>query len=289
MAELSHALANYGLTLNRTKTTLLTGKHYADYVTSQLGGNGDRADVLRAIDLHYDPYSDRSEADYEELKETVENLEIRTLLDVELRKAQPDNFLVTQIGRTLKLHNPDVALQLCNTLLAPTNLHAFRASWSTIMRGIASVRSDEKFAEIFEKLDLLLDGVPRYSEHLLVSEASFLHYLRTIRFGRTDARAAYVLSRFQRTTSQTIRRSCIDCWRQWKDRDSFISVLNRWPELKAEEGRMLWVAAGDFGDDGKKFQNQRRGSLEKAWALGIERQNKPAFYSLFSKWSEKRG
>jgi hypothetical protein len=136
LAVLSHALADYGLTLNRTKTTLLISKHYVDYVRSQLGDDSEAANKLREIDVHFDPYSDTAESDYRELKETVEAMDIRLLLDLELRKGQPETFLVTQIGRTLKLHDPEVTLQLCRTLLAPTNLHAFRASWSTIMRGI---------------------------------------------------------------------------------------------------------------------------------------------------------
>src|SRR5690606_20219700 len=121
---------------------------------------------------------------------------VQTLLDLELNKAQPDTFLVAQIGRTLKLHHPDVALQLCKTLLSPRNLHAFRASWSTIMRGIAAVRADQAFAEIFEGLDVLLDDIPNSSGHLLASDASCLHYLRTLRFRKTERRGQYIRQLF---------------------------------------------------------------------------------------------
>ncbi len=106
LAVLSHALADYGLTLNRTKTTFLSSKHFCDYAQAQLRGGGEEANKLREIDLKFDPYSDRAEEDYEELKETVQSLEVRTLLDLELNKGQPDVFLVAQIGRTLKLHSP---------------------------------------------------------------------------------------------------------------------------------------------------------------------------------------
>jgi hypothetical protein len=128
LAILSHALADYGLTLNRTKTIFLTSRHYIDYVRAQLAGSGGEADKLSEIDLHFDPYSDHPDSDFQELQAIVETLDIAALLNSELRKAQPDTFLVTQIGRTLKLHNPEAALQLCRTLLSPGNLHAFRGS-----------------------------------------------------------------------------------------------------------------------------------------------------------------
>src|SRR5262249_11221689 len=145
------------------------------------------ANKLSQIDLHFDPYSDTAQSDYSELKGVVESLNIQALLDGELRKAQPDTFLVTQIGRTLRLHDPKTALELCRTLLSPGNLHAFRASWSTIMRGIATVCAEEMFSVIHGALDELLDAVPSHSPHLLSAEVSCLHYLRAIRFRRTQA------------------------------------------------------------------------------------------------------
>lgn len=284
LAILSHALADYGLTLNRTKTTFLTGRHFCDYVRTQLGGESDDAAKLREIDLHFDPYSDTRDDDYDELKATVESLEIRTLLDLEINKGQPDTFLVAQIGRTLKFHSPDVALQLCGTLLSSKNLHAFRASWSTIMRGVAAVRSDDEFSEISPGIDKLLDKIPEHSPHLLLTEASCLHYLRTIRFRRTDDRGRYVSNLHSRTSSQSIKRACIDCWRHWKDRPSFISIRNKWNAISPEEQRMLWLAAGEFGDDGKNFKGQEKRSALKYWALGIEKDGRPSFASIYEKW-----
>lgn len=287
LAILSHALADYGLTLNRTKTILLAAKHFVDYVRAQLGGSGDGANKLSEIDLHFDPYSDTAHADYTALKGVVESLNVRELLDGELRKAQPDNFLVTQIGRTLRLHDPTAALQLCETLLSPGNLHAFRASWSTIMRGVAAVCTDEEFKSIHKELDDLLDAIPDHSPHLLSAEVSCLHYLRTIRFRRTQVRAAYVLKLHSISSSETVRRACLDCWRIWRDRTSFIRERNKWNALKVEEQRMLWYAASEFGDEGQKFRDQVRKSLAVAWKLGFERANQRTFAFAFRDWASK--
>jgi hypothetical protein len=282
---LSNALADYGLTLNRTKTTFLTSKHYVDYVKAQLRSGDSEANKLLEIDLHFDPYSDTAESDYDELKEIVESLDIHALLNSELHKSQPDTFLMTQIGRTLKLHNPEAALQLCTTLLSSKNLHAFRASWSTILRGVSAVCADDRFASIFDGLDRLLDDVPIHSPHLLSAEVSRLHYLRAIRFRRTQNRAEFVFHTYETVAAQTVRRACIDCWRLWKDRTSFIRERNRWDSLKPEEQRMVWLAAAEFGDEGERFRRQVKQSLANAWRLGIERNNTSTFMSLYSDWS----
>jgi hypothetical protein len=161
---LAQALLDYGLALNKSKTVFLSSKHYQDYVQVQLGDQDDEAVKLRSIDLKFDPYSDEPHVDYESLKETVESLEVRRLLNRELVKALPDNFLVAQIGRTMRLHPPETALEIATTLLGSKNLHAFRSSFSNIMRGIAHLRSDGDFTEIHGEIDTLLDAVPEHSE-----------------------------------------------------------------------------------------------------------------------------
>jgi Reverse transcriptase (RNA-dependent DNA polymerase) len=286
LSVLSHALADYGLTLNRTKTIILTAKHYVDYVKTQLGTSDDQANKLAEIDLQFDPYSDTSESDYNELKEIVEGLDIRALLDSELRKAQPDTFLVTQIGRTLRLHDPGAALQLCKTMLSPKNLHAFRASWSTIMRGVSSVCADARFMVIHEDLDKLLDAIPAHSPHLLLAEVSCLHYLRTLRFRRTQERAGFVQKIHSSMSSETVKCACLDCWRLWKDRPTFTRERNKWNSLSVEEQRMPWFSAAQFGDEGIRFRSQVRNSAANGWRLGFERASEPTFASIFCNWTE---
>lgn len=76
LSVLSHALADYGLSLNRTKTTILTAKHYADYVSLQLGVQDDEASQLRQVDRYFDPYSGSSHSDFEELRDTIIQLQV---------------------------------------------------------------------------------------------------------------------------------------------------------------------------------------------------------------------
>lgn len=284
LSMLSHALADYGLSLSRTKTIFLSTKHYADYVSTQLGSDDTEAGALREIDLHFDPYSDTAIADYESLRQTVGTLEIQKLLNRELEKALPDTFLVTQIGRTLRLHEPAVAIQLATTLLTPGNLHAFRASWSTIMRGIANLRSTAEFGEISTSLDNLLDRIPIHSPHLLQAEASLLHYLRTLRFQSTDPRSAFVHRTYESSRSDTVKRACIDCWRHWRDRDRFTLVRNRWDELSMECQRLLWLWSYAMGDQGDGVRRQLQQNIRHGWRLGVERQTVPSYASIYEGW-----
>lgn len=284
LSELSHALADYGLSLNRSKTTILSAKHYRDFISAQLGEGEDASLALRELDLHFDPYSDNANAEYEKLKHSFEKIDISFLLDLEREKSQPDAFVLAQIGRALKFQEPAVAVQLCATLLDPKNLDSFRASWSKIMRGIYAVRSNDEFTSIFTEIDALLDRIPTAGGHLLVPEANMLHFLRVLRFTRTDLRGAFVRQTYATTASTSVRRACIDCWRHWADRSNFTRLRNQWQNLGADEQRTLWLAAGAFGDEGLKTRDQLRGSLAQAWQLGIEKEASGSFAACYEDW-----
>ncbi|CAB3676927.1 RNA-directed DNA polymerase [Achromobacter kerstersii] len=300
---LAHSLMDYGLTLNKSKTVFLTSKHYQDYVKAQLGAGDGEATKLRDIDLKFDPYSDSPRDDYESLKATVETLEVRRLLARELEKSLPDNFLVAQISRTMPLHEPSAALEIAITLLSKENLHAFRSSFSTIMRGFANLRSNPDFSQIYKTLDMLLDEVPAHSAHLLKVDANLLHYLRCLRFTSSIKRSQFVRLTFDETQLDTVRRACIDCWRGWKDRRVFNYLRNRWAQMTVECQRLFWLFSHCFGDEGDKARQQFKRAAAANWELGVElpfdevadrakiskhpRGTEPRFPAVFTEWAKE--
>ncbi|WP_081695004.1 RNA-directed DNA polymerase [Bordetella trematum] len=297
LAVLAQCLMDYGLTLNKSKTVLLSTKHYCDYVRAQLGDD-EEATKLRSIDLRFDPYSDNAEQEYESLRETVESLEVRQLLNRELEKALPDSFLVTQIGRTMRLHSPEAALDLARTLLSEQNLHAFRASFSTIMRGVVNLRSDENFAAIHEDIDGILDEIPIHSAHLLKVDTSMLHYLRSLRFASNAARSRFLRQLFDSSQHSAIRRGCIECWRGWGDRGAFNNLRNNWARLTPECQRSYWLASFSCGDEGRAARRQGQRAALQSWSLGVEpqidandlenhpRRTEPKFAEMYLAWAE---
>lgn len=289
LSTLSMALADYGLSLNRTKTTTLSERHYIHYIQTQIGlsTSEDNASKLKQIDLHFDPYSDNPEEDYEELRNTVDQLEVTTLLELELDKAQPDTFLISQISRTLKLQSPPVAAQLCRTILSPGNLHSFRASWSTIMRGIYSLRNDSTFTAIHDELDRMLDGVLIHSSHLLVPQTNILFFLRVLKLHYSEPRAAFVYQEvYRQTHSATVKRACIECWRAWQSRERFMASTNEIPQLSVYEQQMVWLMSFEFPDEGSHFRHQAKRSMMRSWELGFEDALPSSFASLFIDWAQ---
>jgi hypothetical protein len=214
---------------------------------------------------------------------------IQFLLDLEREKSQPDTFVLAQISRSLKFQDPITALQLCATLLDSKNLDAFRASWSKIMRGVYAVRALAEFEIVHGRIDELLDRIPIEASHLLTPEANMLHYLRIARFKRTEPRGRFVRQAYDQSSSNSVRRACIDCWSHWGDRASFTRLRNQWQNLSADEQRMLWLAAGKFGDEGGHAKKQLRRTLELGWQIGFEGEQGATFATLYQDWANNAG
>jgi hypothetical protein len=154
------------------------------------------------------------------------------------------------------------------------------------MRGVYSVRANAEFEAVFQQIDDLLDRVPEAASHLLTPEANTLHYLRVIRFKRTDIRGRLVRRLYSETSSQAVKRACIECWQHWGDRASFTRLRNQWQNLGPDEQRMVWLAAGVFGDDGAHARGQLRRSLSQVWRLGFETDSGLTFASSYEEWTK---
>lgn len=307
LASLSRSLSDYGLSLNKSKTTFLSASHYKNFISSQLNSENEQAGKLKELDIYFDPYSDDPHADYEDLKNAINDIDVVSLLETEVFKTQPDAYLVAQITRTLQYQSAHAAEQLCRTLLNPSNLNSFRGSWSKIMKGISKVRGNDEFRVIHSVLDDCIDLVIDQCGHLLQPEVNLLHFFRVIRLHKTKARASFVSEKFRSSTYYSVKRACVECWRSWQDRPSFLSAINNYDSFSIDLQRMLWLASYKFGDEGNHFRARVKKKIENGWALGIEPElpreqlegNKNSkkepgalkdinsFSSLYKEWSSK--
>jgi hypothetical protein len=153
------------------------------------------------------------------------------------------------------------------------------------MRGVYGVRSNIEFELVFDEIDARLDAIPETVPHLLMPEVNTLHYLRILRFKKTEKRAQYVRHLFDDTASLAVKRACIECWQYWIDMPNFTRLRNQWATMSPEVQRMLWLAASRFGDDGQRAQQQLRRNALQYWALGMEQGSGGSFADLFIEWA----
>jgi hypothetical protein len=102
-----YLLKNEGLSIQKTKTQVLTTTEYVGQVKNLLEGDDDPKNVERSsfmkLHIHFDPYSMNAEEEYEALKNNLANFDILNLLKEELRKSKIQQAMGKQLLSAVSL------------------------------------------------------------------------------------------------------------------------------------------------------------------------------------------
>jgi len=288
LSKLSSFLSSYGLSLNKNKTIILSSNHYKNFIQSQISSDNTTESKLKEIDLYFDPYTDEASEDYEELKQKVEDIDLFEALAGERDKSQPDKFVISQISRTLNFLDEKTALQLSLSLLERDNLNAFRASISTIFRSINRILKSEAGEELKTPINKALDEVITNCRYLLVPDTNKLFFLRAIRNYHSAERARFVSQAYADSTSLTVKRACLECWRSWKQQADFNYLKSHWSTMSEPESRMFWLVSFVFPSSGRHFRQNEAGTLANRWRLGIEDSSMLSFSNIYKDWASNQ-
>jgi len=55
--------------------------------------------------------------------------------------------------------------------------------------------------------------------------------------------------------------------------------------MPEEAKRLMWLAAGVFGDEGEKFRLQVKSSVQQSWRVGAEQPGQSDFASIYMDWA----
>jgi hypothetical protein len=100
-----HLMESQGLNLQKQKTRILTRSEFINIIESRFsteaGGANDEARALfMELDLHYDPYSETPEEDYDQLKADLGEFDVIKLLSEELQKSRIHQQFSSQLLRS---------------------------------------------------------------------------------------------------------------------------------------------------------------------------------------------
>lgn len=130
---------NQGSVLQRSKTRILSSSEYraSRPLIADDESELDDDDIIAAkaklfqISLYYDPYSTTAASDYEDLKSSLENLDIIGILNHEIRKSRTHVPTINRIVQALRHVHPQIAGNAILTIV--TNLETFYPCLSGIL------------------------------------------------------------------------------------------------------------------------------------------------------------
>jgi len=264
LVSLSEALLNNeGLTIQKTKTRILTSSEFLETSTfsdiniPEDGEEKSKRDFLK-IHIHYDPYSDTAEDDYKALRDELGKFDIVGMLASEMQKTRVQEGLTRKLIKAIahideRAKNPAVLSLL-------DNLHVLYPIFTTVMILLVSIIEDlkeETKERIFSKLRELLES----KSYICQVPVNLAFGIRVLSYDNSDETDTALINVYSETTSMIIKKDIILILAK-HNADYWISnQLKHFNTTSPWEKRALLISSYILEDEGKEWRKRIKTTL----------------------------
>jgi hypothetical protein len=243
---LSDKLANDGLSLQKQKTKILTAEEFADINR-----------LLDPLPID-DPYSLTAEEDYEELKSTINEIDIVGILSREVGKAAIDQPVAKQAIDALKALDGPMQEQALQILLDKENLLTLLPVFPTVMRAVRGLYLGLSEVGMLRVDKALVDLYQGHSP-LLAVELNVSYFIQAISLRHSDAKEQILLALFEKhATNPYLRRQIILTMARWQRHYWLTDVKKGFKSATEWERRAIIVASYRLGDEGDHWRKNNK-------------------------------
>ena len=251
-------LDNEGLTIQKNKTRILTSGEFLETSTfsdiniPEDGEEKNKREFLK-IHIHYDPYSDTAEEDYEALCNELGKFDIVGMLASEMQKTRVQEGLTRKLIKAIghidkRAKNPAVLSLL-------ENLHILYPIFTTVMILLVSIienLEDDTRQKIFSKLRELLES----KSYICQVPVNLAFTIRVLSYDNSDETDTVLINIFSETTSMIIKRDIILILAK-HNADYWISnQLKHFNTATPWEKRALLISSYILEDEGREWRKR---------------------------------
>jgi hypothetical protein len=272
---LSEALLNNeGLTVQRQKTRIMSSAEFhetstfADINVPESPEEKDKREFIK-IHIHFDPYSDTANEDYEALKEELDKFDIVGMLASEMQKTRIQEGLTRKLVKAIahidqKSRNQAVLSLLENLPVLYPIFPAVMLLFIGLMQEMDGPTREKVFGKIRE---LLQTG-----SYICRVPVNMAYAIRVLSFDDSEETDTALIKLFNDTESMLIRRDIVLILAK-HNADYWVSdQLRRYSTAKPWERRSLLISSYILEDEGSEWRKRVRDqltpfdSLVLAWA-----------------------
>lgn len=260
LAFLAQVLFNEGLSLQKTKTRILTSKELQDSSAHlDFTGTDDIVELppearLMRLSLRYDPYSPTAEEDYDSLKEAVSSIDIVGILSREIAKTNIDTQITKQAIAAIRALEPEHQSSAVQALLKPESLETLAPVFSNVMRLLRSL-----YEQVDEETKNLADetmiGLFREGSHLIHIDLNLSYLLQVFGQRRSSVKETILIDLYERNQSPLVKKEIILIMAKWGATYWLSDILRRFGSLSKWERKAFIVAAYHMDDEGEHWLN----------------------------------
>jgi hypothetical protein len=256
---LSEKLFNEGLSLQKSKTRILTAKELKDETalflrSSQVSEeNLSEEQKLLRLSIRFDPYSQTRVDDYEELKDQVAKVDVAGILARELEKTQIDAVVVKQALSALRVIDSASLKGILLSLLQAENLQSLAPVFPRLMTVLASLYSDLE-DEIRDVVDGSLIDLVNSRSHVIKVDLHLAYLVRVLAIRNSPIKESLFVRIFKESSSPLVRRSIILAMAAWGHNYWVTDLKKRFSVLSKWERRSFLIASYYLTDEGSHWR-----------------------------------
>ncbi|MFH2059243.1 MAG: RNA-directed DNA polymerase [Pseudomonadota bacterium] len=266
-----YLLKNEGLSIQKTKTQILSCSEYIGQVKNILQGDDEPESIERSsfmrLHIHFDPYSMNADEQYEDLKENLSKFNVLKLLKDELRKSKIQQAMGKQLLNAIS-HLEGEKLGLAFQAIS-VNIEAFYPIIPSVFIMVQKCLKNAPIEfqnQFVRSICSLIDS----NSYLLQSENNAAFAARVLSLSDLDEATQAIVLLHSSRSSSLVRTNCIYAMINKKiyywlsDQKTSFATLGR-PERRA------FIAASYFlGDEGKHWRSSVKRQLTDLELLAID-------------------
>lgn len=256
-------LNNEGLSLQKSKTRILSSAEFletsafSDINEPEDQEKRDKRDFIR-IHLHYDPYSDTADADYEALREELNKFDIVGMLASEMQKTRVAEGLTKKLIKAIAYYDKSVRDQAVLSLLE--NFYVLYPILPTVMILLINIIndiSDDTREKLFSNIRKLFES----KSYLFKVPVNLSFAIRVLSFDNSEETDTLLIRLFSETSLMMVKRDLILILAQ-HNADYWISdQLKRFNVATPWEKRSLLIASYILEDEGREWRKRVKAGL----------------------------
>lgn len=271
-------MENEGLTLQKTKTHLMSREEFISLTTARLRGfDEDEDSPMKArflsLPIRFDPYSPNAAMEYEEIKASLGDFDLLGMLGAELQKSKINQPFSRQLVRAFAVTDPHVLSSAFRIIF--DSIADLYPIFSTITQ--VAIANWDRFEPAAQKTitDAILKLV-RNESFILKTEINLAYVIRLLARQDTPQARLLVAQIYRDNPSSmliaTLATQAMGRWRVHfllSDLKRTFSTMNPW------QRRAFVVCSLLLGDEGEHWHNHNKAKFDF-----IEK--------LYAKWAEGR-
>ncbi len=264
---LSEKLFNEGLSLQKTKTRIITSREYLSEDKTLIKidqideDNLSEEEKLLQISIHFDPYSDTRVNDYKNLKEKVAQVDVAGILGRELEKTSIDQTVTKQAISAIRVLETGAQKDIITSLLQVDNLNALAPVFPRLMTSLRGIYTDLD-EETQDLIDSGISNLIKEESHIIQIDLNLAYAIQVMCQRHTQKTEVLFVQIMKKRTSPLVRREIVIAWVNWKLSHSLTDFKKYFGGCSKWERRAFIVGSFILNDEGRHWRHHNKKSFD---------------------------